>query len=177
MNVYEFTLRFSITDCARDIDEIVESLGEAGCTDALIGIGQPGRIAMMFARESNKAVSAICSAINDVKSAIPEAVLLEAGPDLVGLTDTAELLGFTRQNMRKLMTGNPDTFPAPVYDGKRGLWHLESLLLWLEQQKQYDIDNALVELAKANRSLNQATAASGSDPEQVATFSALLAGR
>ncbi|UYM18724.1 helix-turn-helix transcriptional regulator [Endozoicomonas euniceicola] len=175
MNVYEFTLRFSVQGCKRQVDDIVESLGGAGCTDALIGLGHPGRIAMMFARESDQAVSAICSAINDVKNAVPEAVLIEASPDLVGLTDTAELLGFSRQNMRKLMTTNPDTFPIPVYDGKRGLWHLESLLAWLEQQKQYDIDHSLFEVAKANRNLNQATAGYCSDPEQVATFSALLA--
>lgn len=176
MNVYEFTLRFSIQGCKKPVDDIIESLGEAGCTDALIGIGHPGRIAMMFDRESDTAVNAICSAINDVKNAVPEAVLIEAGPDLVGLTDTAELLGFSRQNMRKLMTGNPDSFPAPVYDGKRGLWHLESLLAWLEHQKQYDIDNSLVEVAKANRNLNQVNASCCSDPVQIATFSALLTG-
>ena len=33
----------------------------------------------------------------------PGATLTEADPDLVGLTDVADILGCTRQNMRRLM--------------------------------------------------------------------------
>lgn len=43
---YEFTLKFMLAaDVA--VDEIVERLGVAGCDDALVGIGQPGRIAFL----------------------------------------------------------------------------------------------------------------------------------
>lgn len=34
-------------------------------------------------------------------NANPEAVLVEAAPDLVGVTDVANLLGCTRQNIQK----------------------------------------------------------------------------
>jgi hypothetical protein len=35
--------------------------------------------------------------------AIPGAMLAEAAPDFVGLTDVAELTGMSRQNMRKTL--------------------------------------------------------------------------
>ena len=63
-------------------------------------MGQQGRIALDFNRESRSAYHAIRSALRDVKKAIPKATLIEATPDFFGLTDVAEILGFTRQNMR-----------------------------------------------------------------------------
>src|SRR5439155_384770 len=81
----------------------IERLGAAGCDDALVGIGQPGRIALEFTREAHSAEAALVSALTDVKRAIPSARLIEAAPDFVGLTDVAEVVGMTRQNMRKLM--------------------------------------------------------------------------
>ncbi|WOG27859.1 DNA-binding protein [Endozoicomonas sp. 8E] len=173
---YEFTLLFSIKECAQDVDDIIEALGEAGCNDMLIGIGQVGRMAMMFDRDGTSAADAVGSAIRDVKAVIPDIRLLEASPDLVGLTDTAELLGFSRQNMRKLMTSNPESFPAPVHEGKQALWPLETLLTWLREHKQYEIDDSLLELAKANRHLNLASATRSSDPDQLKAFGRLLAG-
>jgi hypothetical protein len=83
---YEFELRFRLPTDDADAGELVERLGEAGCDDALIGIGQPGRIALRFTREAESTKSAIVSALEDVKKAIPAAKLIEAGPDLVGLT-------------------------------------------------------------------------------------------
>src|SRR5436309_11045073 len=84
---YEFELRFKLPTDDADADELVERLGEAGCDDALIGIGQPGRIALRFTREAESAKRAIVSALEDVKKVIPAAKLIEVGPDFVGLTD------------------------------------------------------------------------------------------
>jgi hypothetical protein len=78
---YDFELRFKLPADDTDADEVVERLGEAGCDDALIGVGQPGRIALKFAREAESAKRAIVSALEDVKKAIPAAKLIEAGPD------------------------------------------------------------------------------------------------
>ncbi|EJR8320695.1 DNA-binding protein, partial [Escherichia coli] len=41
---YTFTLKYQLADDDRDPEALVERLGEAGCDDALIGIGQPGRL-------------------------------------------------------------------------------------------------------------------------------------
>lgn len=86
--------------------------------------------------------------------AIPEAMLVEASPDFVGLTDVADIAGFTRQNMRKLMISNASTFPVAVHEGKPALWHLATILTWLSEQQQRPVDVVLLEVAKANMTLN-----------------------
>ena len=106
MHEYEFTLKFKFPDVSVSPENYVEDLAQAGCDDALIGIGQQGRIALNFNREADNALSALCSAIEQVKSVIPKAQLIEAMPDLVGLSDIAEVMGYSRQNMRQLMLNN-----------------------------------------------------------------------
>lgn len=158
MTEYEFTLKFALKNPDANIDELVERLGEAGCTDALVGIGQPGRIGLDFTREAESAEAAVLSAMADVKKAIPDAMLVEAAPDLVGLTDIANLLGFSRQNMRKLAVQASLTFPPPVHEGNPTIWNLSTVLAWLKSRGTYEIADSLLEVAKANRQVNLAKA-------------------
>jgi hypothetical protein len=116
MKTYEFELKFSLHKTAPDPGYFIERLGETGCTDALVGIGQSGRIAFHFNRDANCAFEAVLSAIKDIKQAIPEASLIEAAPDLVGLSDIADILGYSRQNIRKLMMNNLASFPTPIHE-------------------------------------------------------------
>lgn len=51
----------------------------------------------MFARE------AVDSAIHDVRNAIAGAALVAVAPDLVGVTDMADLFAFSPQKLRKLL--------------------------------------------------------------------------
>ena len=156
MTEYQFTLKFSLNSLEANIDELVERLGEAGCTDALVGIGQPGRIGLDFTREAKSASAAVQSALADVKRAIPNAELIEAAPDFVGLTDIAMLLGFSRQNMRKLAVQANSMFPPPVHEGTPTIWHLATVLDWLKSRGNYQIDDSLCEVAKTNRQFNLA---------------------
>ena len=153
MRDYEFTLKFSLPDASEDPSDYIEALYEAGCDDAVIGVGQPGRIALNFTRTAKSAFEAASSAMRDIRSAIPDAVLAEALPDFVGLTDVADIAGFSRQNMRKLMLGNMSTFPIAVHEGKPAVWHLASVLIWLQQQ-QRPVDAVLLEIANATMTLN-----------------------
>lgn len=153
MSEYEFTLKFILPADAADPEAHLEALGEAGCDDALVGVGQRGRIALDFTREARNAFAAVTSALRDVRRAIPEAVLAEATPDFVGLTDVADIAGFTRQNMRKLMLANVATFPPAVHDGSPALWHLANVLEWLKTQRR-PVDAGLLELARATMKLN-----------------------
>jgi len=123
MNEYEFTLTFSLPDTQDDPERYIDALFESGCDDAIAGTGTPGTITLDFTREADSATHAIESAIQNVREAIPEATLIEAKPDLVGLTDIAEILGCSRQNIRKYAVGYPD-FPRPAVSGKFQLWHL-----------------------------------------------------
>ena len=150
---YDFTLKFALDRHDADPEKHMERLIASGCDDALIGIGERGRIALNFTREAESAVQAILSAVHDVRRAIPGATFVEATPDLVGFSDVASLLGFTRQYMRKLAEeGGPD-FPLPVHEGKRAIYHLEAVLHWLMDRGRR-IDMPLLETAIVNRQLN-----------------------
>ena len=153
---YEFTLKFMLASQDVGADELVERLGEAGCNDALVGIGQTGRLALDFKREAKSAKQAIFSALEEVKGAIPDAKLVEITPDFVGLSDVAELVGVTRQNMRKLMLAHKDSFPVALHEGSAALWHLSPLLQWLQQRTDYRIKPSLLEVAHMAMQINLA---------------------
>ena len=144
---YTFTLKYQLADEDRDADALVERLGEAGCDDALVGIGQPGRLALEFTREAADADEAVRSALADVRHAAPSARLIEVAPDLVGLTDVADIVGVSRQNMRKLMLAHPGTFPAPVHEGSASIWHLADVLTWLQAKGSYSLAMDVLEVA------------------------------
>ncbi|NOV27357.1 DNA-binding protein [Cupriavidus necator] len=152
---YAFTLRYQLPADDSDPDTLAERLYEAGCDDATVGMGVVGRIALAFDREAESAADAIVSALTDARRAMPSASLIEAAPDLVGLTDIADTVGMSRQNMRKLMLGHPASFPAPVHEGASALWHLWEVLLWMSG-KGYEIDPSLTDVAAAAMQVNLA---------------------
>jgi predicted DNA-binding transcriptional regulator AlpA len=153
---YTFTLKYQLADDDRDQDALVERLGEAGCEDALVGIGQPGRLALEFTREATDAEAAVRSALVDVRSAVPSARLIEVAPDLVGLSDVAVIVGVSRQNMRKLMLANPGSFPAPVHEGSASIWHLADVLAWLQAKGTYSLALDMLDVARAALEVNVA---------------------
>lgn len=161
---YVFTLKYRLAaeDC--DLDAIVERLGEAGCDDATVGVGQPGRIALFFSREGESAFEALLSALGDIKQVVPSARLAEAGPDFVGLTDVAEVAGVSRQNMRKLMLSHAIDFPPPVHEGSASVWHLSDVLDWLSARGGYEIKPDVFDVAKSTKQINLAKEARGLEP-------------
>lgn len=162
MTAYEFTLRFRYTDLSVGVDERLGRLFEAGCDDAVPGVGRSDSIALMFDRSATSAREAVLSAIADVMRSMPDAELLGASPDLVGLTDAAEIMGFSRQNMRKLLVGAVGSAPASVHDGTPSLWHLADMLSWLAG-KGYNVDRDLVQVADVTMQVNLAVQATRSD--------------
>lgn len=151
---FVFTLKYQLSDHDWNQDELVESLGAAGCDDALVGVGQPGRLALEFSREADSAEEAIRTALADVKNAVPSARLIEASPDLVGLTDVADVVGVSRQAMRKLMLTHRATFPMPVHEGSASIWHLAEVLDWLRVRGGYQIDSGILEAARVALEVN-----------------------
>lgn len=96
------------------------------------------------------------SALGDVQRAVPGAELIEVSPDLVGLTDVADLLGMSRQNMRKLLLAHPQTFPAPVHEGSASIWHLADILSSMQARCSQKVSSELAELAAAALQINVA---------------------
>ena len=152
---YEFFLRYRLTETDLSDDELLERLGGAGCTDALVGIGAAGRLALDFSRSSRSARQSIESALKDVRRALPRAQLVEAGPDFVGLTEVANSVGVSRQNLRKLMMTHHDSFPIPIHEGQSSIWHLHDLLQWFRQRQMYQISEDAIETSKTAMKVNE----------------------
>lgn len=154
MSEYTFTLKYQLTNVGGEPAELVERLAEAGCDDALVGTGVPSRIALEFTRDASSAWEALATALRDVKRAVPEARLIEAAPDFVGVTDIATVLGTSRQYVRKLMLSNGDSFPPPVHGGSASIWHLAEVLEWLVQRKGHALERTQLETARAALEVN-----------------------
>ena len=154
MPEYDFTLRFALSPQEPNPESFVEKLLAEGCNDALIGIGQHGRIALNFTREAPSAGEAVLSALSDVQQIIPTARLIEAAPDFVGLTDIANILGFSRQNMRKILVKSGSSFPLPIHDGTSAIWHLSTVLAWFLDKKNRKLDESLLEVSRVNMKCN-----------------------
>lgn len=150
---FEFKLTYKLPADQADADWLMTRLAEQGCTDALVGLGVAGQIGLEFVREASTAEEAILSALEDVKRALPNAKLIEAAPDFVGLTDVAELVGLSRQNMRKLWLNNEDAFPPPVHAGASSVWHLAQVLQFLNE-RQYSFAQQVLEVARVTMKLN-----------------------
>lgn len=151
---YIFTLKYQLAQCDCDPDELVERLYASGCDDALVGVGLPGRLALEFTREAATAEKALLSALMDVKRIIPDARLVEVAPDFVGLTDIADIVGVSRQNMRKLMLTHSNNFPLAVHEGKTSVWHLAEVLSWLDAKGGYSLKQPVIDIARIAQSVN-----------------------
>lgn len=156
MAEYEFTFKFALEDPMADPAAYVERIAEAGCDDALVGIGKPGRIALEFVREAATARDAVLSAFADARKALPGARLIEVSPDLVGLTDIAEFLACSRQNVRKIVLVDA-TFPTAVHEGSAELFHLADVLSWARGHRDSRaFDERILEVASVTREVNLA---------------------
>jgi hypothetical protein len=158
MNLYEFTLLFALPDATANPARFVDALYEAGCDDAVVGIGKQGSIAMEFSRSAGSADEAVGSAIDAVTRAIPGATLIEAKPDLVDLSELAAAAGFSRQNMRKYATGAirgiQQPFPHPVYSGSPSLWHLCDIGAWLTHVARIPLQQEILDVSTVTYVIN-----------------------
>jgi hypothetical protein len=150
---YSFGLDFKLARDDEDWDEMMGRLAAAGCEDSTVCVGVPGVVALLFDREADSAEQAIISAIAAAKQALPGAELTEASPDLAGLTDIAELIGMSRQNMRKLALNHANNFPTAFFSGSTTLWHLAPVLEWLIA-RGYSIDQKLLDVARLTMQIN-----------------------
>jgi len=84
---------------------------------------------------------------------------------MVGLTDIANILGFSRQYMRKLVVKSGPGFPLPVHDGKPAIWHLSTVLMWFMDKKSRNVDKSLLEVSRINMQCNLFKEAAGLDQD------------
>ena len=115
MSEYEFTLKYLLSSDDANPDELLELLGTAGCTDALVGIGKPGGITLEFTRRADSLRNARESAIADVKRALPSATLLD---DEVQMNDYQIPDNFPRPQHLGAVPGAQTKFLAVEYKGR-----------------------------------------------------------
>ena len=99
---FEFDLVFALPDKAADEGTILDSLYEAECDDAVVGLGAAGLVGLGFTRAGRNAEAAISDTVKQVLGALPEgSTLREVKPDLVSLAEVAARLKVTRQALQK----------------------------------------------------------------------------
>ncbi|MBL1208401.1 DNA-binding protein [Geminocystis sp. GBBB08] len=151
MNYYDFSYIFNF-NIEKNIEMYLDALYEAGCGDAIVGMGQKGSIVLDFMRESESAYQAVYSAIQQVKSVIPTAFLIQVSPDLVGVLELSEILECSKQNVQKYI--NKDTFPNSFFKSHQAIWHLDEVLEWFWIKNEKKVDFKLLEIAKLSRNIN-----------------------
>lgn len=90
---FKFTLTCALPDTRTDADLLMARLGDEGCTDALVELGEPGeigRVRLAFTREAPTAEEAVRGAMGAVKRALPGAQLLAIEPNGQMLMAVAE---------------------------------------------------------------------------------------
>lgn len=161
MKTYEFSLVYALPRSDARADSYLDALFEAGCDDAVVGVAVPGRIGLSFLREAASAEAAIRSAMKDIRKAIPKAVLIEAGPDLVNLSEIAAAAEMTRQNIQKYATGKIRTvtvpFAPPVITGSPSLYRLCEVGTWLQTHAKVELKDHLLEISRQTAQLNLRT--------------------
>ncbi len=155
---FRFELYFKLKD-GEDPGSYEDVLYDEGCDDASLGIGRKGAMGLIFNREADTAKEAIYSAIKDVNKAIPHAVLHHTGLYLMNLTDIAELLGMTKQNLSKYVTGKAacsHSFPqAILMSGNASVWYVAEVNAWFLNHKILQIDRPLRDLVQELWRVNQ----------------------
>ena len=168
MNEYEFQLYYQLPESEPDPEVWLDALFEAGCDDALVGVGVAGHMALDFTRPAQNPLAALHSAIDDVQRAIPTGRLVSVGPDLLNLSELSTLLSerlskVSRQAMRKYATGEArkirTRFPPARVSGAIPLWHVDDVLKWMKHNGKFKPEateqaDALIEISAAIRTVN-----------------------
>jgi hypothetical protein len=99
---FEFDLIFALPRKDMDLDLILDALFEAGCDDAVVGLGAPGMVGLAFTRSGKNADDVIKGAVEAALKALPVGTKLrEVKPDLVSQGDVAARLRVSRQALQK----------------------------------------------------------------------------
>lgn len=135
MKDYEFALRYHVGSMDLTMDQIDDALFEAGCDDALVSHNGAGLIELDFTREAESVAEAVESAMECVKNALPNSVLVEAKPDYVGVTDVAEYCKVSRQYIQKLLSTHVINLVPLTVVGKSSVYRLAPAIAEIKKRE------------------------------------------
>jgi hypothetical protein len=98
---FEFDLVFDLPAGPVEEGQLLDVLFEAGCDDAVIGLGAPGLAALAFRREGDDAESVIMAAVAQVALVLGAGAQLREVPRTSSAADVAARLQVTRQALQK----------------------------------------------------------------------------
>jgi hypothetical protein len=81
---YRFTLKYRLPEQESDLDALAERLGSGG-GDALLGLGQPGRLALEFTRDAGSSLVELAQATMQVNLARDAAIAAPLPADIVAM--------------------------------------------------------------------------------------------
>ncbi|MFC9258632.1 helix-turn-helix transcriptional regulator [Streptomyces hydrogenans] len=135
----EFEYSFIVDGISVNDAEKLEILYEN--FDALL-FSQSGREVLVVTGEGNDAVTAAHAVINSLKKELPQVSILRLDADLVGISDIANRINRTRQNVAQWVAGArsaPGSFPTPEgIVGKSQVWRWAEVNEWLEKRSLGD---------------------------------------
>lgn len=154
IKIFQFTL--VLKKVPESIDNLEDSLFEAGCDDALINF-RNGAVYLDFDREASSLEEAVVSAIKNIQSI--DAEVVSVAPDnLVTESEIAKRLPVARQTVSLWIKGERrESFPHPVMRlaEKSPLWKWNEVIVWLYDNKIIH-DKNLVENALFFSNINAA---------------------
>ena len=99
---FEFDLMFALPEGSTDEGDVLDTLYEAGCGDAVVGLGAAGLVGVGLTRSGTDPETVISDAAKQVLTGLPAGTRLrEVRPDLVSLADVAARLKVSRQALQK----------------------------------------------------------------------------
>jgi hypothetical protein len=137
--MFEFDLVFSLPDDGLDPITFSEAIYDAGYSDAVIGTGQPGTVAVALEMQGHDAEGVIIESARRILAVLPNgSSLREVRPDLVSLAEVAGRLGIQRQALQKRK------MPPPLAGGLFRVTEIAAELLRSEEHRKarFRVDQA-----------------------------------
>jgi hypothetical protein len=160
MNEFNFELAFKLYE-DENPEAYLDALFEAGCDDALVGIGNTGYIDFKYTCEPDQLTQTLKDALCKIKKAIPHATLDKVEPFLLNSTELAYHLGFSKQNMRKYTRNESSIdrpFPTPAVPGKTSYWYLYEVASWFTENTTHKFERDHITALKGIVALNRVIA-------------------
>ena len=73
---FQFDVMIRLPQGCPDIWDVLDRLFQAGCDDAVVGLGTPGLLGLSFIRQGTDREAVIAGAVRDALAGLPEGVVV-----------------------------------------------------------------------------------------------------